>query len=398
MKTKPLIAHVLYRLDTGGMERFVVTLINNTGGRYRHAIVCLTESGPMQREIADRTVPCLALHKRPGKDWGCYFRFWRALRHLKPDLVHSYNIGALDLAPVARLAGVHRVVHAERGRDVSDPAGENAGYRRLRRWMVPFIARYLPVSRDLESWLLHSVGIDGSKVLCIPNGIDVRKFVDRAGPVEARPLLGDLAPPGTLLIINVGRLDAVKDQVGLIEAFNLLCQRDPQVGAYLRLAIVGEGRERPNLESRIAQLGLADRVRLLGNRGDVPALLGEADVFVLSSVAEGMPGVLLEAMASALPIVATNVGGVSEVVVDGETGTLVVPSDPDTLSAALARYVADPALRRRHGKAGRARVEAHFSLTAMLSSYAALYDGLLAGQARPHQPGATIGIAESGER
>lgn len=397
MRRKPVIAHVLFRLDTGGMERFVVTLINNTGERYRHAIVCLTEPGPMQREIIDPAVPCLALHKRPGNDWGCYVRFWRALRSLKPDLVHSYNIGTLDLAPIARLAGVRRVVHAERGRDISDPDGKSPKYRRLRRWMTPFITRYLPVSRDLESWLLNGVGIDKEKVLCIPNGIDVRKFSNRAGAVEVPRLLADLAPPGSLLIINVGRLDAVKDQVGLIEGFVRLCRRDPQVGARLRLAVVGEGNERSNLESRIAQLGLAGQVRLLGNRDDVPALLGEADVFVLSSVAEGMPGVLLEAMASALPVVATNVGGVPEVVADGETGTLVAPSDADALAEALARYVTDPALRQRHGRAGRARVEAHFSLTAMLSSYAALYDGLLAGRVRQRRHGPTVGIAESGE-
>lgn len=397
MNDRPLIAHVLYRLDTGGMEHFVLTLVNHTAERYRHAIVCLTEFGPMRRQIVDPTIPCLALHKRPGKDWPCYVRYWRTLRALKPDLVHGYNIGTLDLAPVARAAGVRRVVHAERGRDASDPRGANRRYRSLRRVMSPFIARWLPVSRDLESWLVHDVGIAATKVSCIPNGIDVQRFARRACADRARPLLGDFAPPGTRVIINVGRLDPVKDQAGLIDAFRMLGERDPQVAARLKLVIVGDGPERATLEGRIAGLGLEGRVRLLGNRDDVPALLGEADVFALSSLAEGMPGVVLEAMASGLPVVATSVGGVGELVVEGETGALVAPSEPEKLAAALERYVGDPDLCARQGHAGRARVESRFSLASMVNAYVALYDGLLAGRALRPQPNATAGIAGSGE-
>lgn len=398
MSHRPLIAHVLHSLGTGGMERFAITLINSTVERYRHAIICLTEPGSMLRELEDPSVPCFALHKQPGKDWGCYFRFWRTLYGLKPDLVHSYNIGTLDLAPIAKLAGVRRVVHAERGRDVADPNGENRRYRNLRRWMSPFITRHLAVSRDLESWLVDAVGIERSKVMYMPNGIDARKFIAHAPGAEIRPLLGEFAPPGTLVIMNVGRLDAVKDQAGLIDAFNLLCQRNPQTSASLRLAIVGEGMERASLEQHIARLGLTSQVRLLGNRNDVSALLGEADIFALSSVGEGMPGAVLEAMASSVPVVATEVGGTVELVVDGETGTLVRPSKPDALAAALDRYVRDRDLRLRHGRAGRARAECQFSLTSMLTAYAALYDELLGRCAHRPRSNTSIGIAEPRER
>lgn len=397
MNHRPLIAHVLYSLDTGGMERFVITLINNMGERYRHAIVCLTESGPTLRELADASVPCLALHKQPGKDWRCYARFWRTLRLLRPDVVHTYNIGTLDLAPIAKLAGVRSVVHAERGRDVTDPNGEDRRYRRLRRWMSPFISRYLAVSRDLESWLVGSVGIAPSKVVYMPNGIDVRKFYARSPSVNARPLLGEFAPDGALVIINVGRLDAVKDHTSLIDAFNVLCQRNPQASARLRLAIVGEGGQRAPLEQQIARYGLANQVRLFGNRDDVPALLAEADIFVLSSVAEGMPGVVLEAMASGLPVVATRVGGTVELVVDGETGMLVAPSDPSALASALARYIDDLDLRLLHGREGRQLVERRFSLTSMLAAYRELYDLLLIPRARQGRSNAKVGIAGPGE-
>jgi len=376
VNNRPLIAHVLYRLDTGGMERMLVTLINHTHQRYHHVVICLEGYGALRDQIEPDDVTCVVLGKRPGKDWGCYFRLWRILRKLKPDLVHTYNIGALDAAPVARLAGVRRVVHAERGRDAADPRGESRKYRLLRRWLLPLIDRFLPVSRDLQSWLVKKVGIPPSRIVCIPNGIDVANFATASGS-GVRPLLGSFAPPGTILIGTVGRLDAVKDQAGLIVAFCQLCEALPAERERLRLVLVGEGPQRAALESQIESTGLSAQVRLLGNRNDVAALLAEFDVFVLSSIAEGMPGVLLEAMATGLPVVATAVGGVGEVVAADVTGTLVPASDSEALAGALASYVLDTGLRIERGTAGRVRVISRFGLQTMLSAYTALYDELL---------------------
>jgi len=394
---KPLIAHVLYRLDTGGMEQIAISVINHTDKRYRHAVIALAGIGAMRDRITDPAVPSLSLDKKPGKDWGCYFRLWKMLRRLKPDLVQTYNIGTLDVAPVAWLAGVPRVVHAEHGRDVADPDGANRRYRAMRRWLGPFIARYIAVSADLESWLRERVGIAPAKLACIPNGIDTVRYAGVAGSRTLRPLLGAFAPPGTVVAVNVGRLDPVKDQSGLIAAFKLLCDSSPATAARCRLAIVGEGTCRKDLETQIARLGLADRVCLLGDRKDVPEILAECDVFALSSVAEGIPLTLLEAMAAGLPIVATRVGGVGEVVVDGVTGTLVESGNPDALARALRSYVEDASRRGQHGDAGRQRVEQRFSLSAMLAGYTSLYDEVLAR--RDHASSrASIGFAERRER
>lgn len=378
MSRKPLIAHVLYRFDTGGMERFILTLVNGTGDRYRHALVCLDAFGPLRAEIADRSVPCIALHKRPGKDLRNYGRLWRALRQLRPDLVQTYNFGALDIAPIARLAGARRVVHAERGRDASDPTGVSARYRRLHHWVNPFVARFLAVSRDLQRWLVDDVGIASDKVQYIGNGIDVAPYTVPSRPGQPRPLLRDFAPNGTLLFVNVGRLDPVKDQAGLIDAFAALVARDSAARARLRLAIVGGGPACDALQRRIDDHGVADCVRLLGMRADVPAILAESDVFVLSSIGEGMPGAVLEAMAAGLPVVATRAGGTGEVVVDGRTGMLVPPRDHAALAGAIACYAGDADLCAAHGRAGRDRAEQRFSLSAMLAAYRALYDELLA--------------------
>jgi sugar transferase (PEP-CTERM/EpsH1 system associated) len=375
---KPLIAHVLYRLETGGMEQIAVSVINGTRDKYRHAVICLAGLGAMRERIADPNVPCVSLDRRPGKDWGCYSRLWKALRELQPDLVQTYNLGTLDVAPIAWLAGTRRVVHAEHGRDIADPDGRNRKYRLMRRWLQPFIARFIAVSADLETWLRENIGIAPAKIACIRNGIDTDRYNSLARPGQPRPALGAFAPAGALLIVNVARLDAVKDQVGLLAAFGMLRDAGPELATRLRLVVVGEGAERPRLEAEIARQQLDDCVELLGNRDDVPIILAESDVFVLSSVAEGIPLTVLEGMAAGLPVVATRVGGVGEAVVDGATGTLVAPSDPVALAGALRAYVEDEALRLQHGREGRARVEKHFSLPAMLSAYAALYDGLLA--------------------
>lgn len=373
MNRKPLIAHVLYRLDTGGMERIVVSLIKATQDRYRHAVVTLAGFGELRAEIDDLVEACVSLDKRPGKDFACHLRLWRTLRKLQPDLVQTCNLGTLDLAPVVKIAGVRHLVHAEHGRDAADPAGALRKYQRLRRWMAPWIDRYVAVSPDLRDWLVQTVHIKPAKVTCIANGVDVNAFaVTRPAP---RRLLADFAPPGSVLIGNVARLDPVKDHAALLQAFRLL--RDAPDGTRCRLVIAGDGPLRGTLEEQIARLDLAASVRLLGNRTGIAALLAECDVFVLSSIAEGIPVTVLEAMAAGLPVVATDVGGVATVVVNGETGTLVPAHDATALAAAMGVYARDADRRQRHGAAGHTRVVSQFGLEAMASAYTALFDGLL---------------------
>lgn len=396
MKDMPLVVHVLYGLARAGMERIVVSFINATTDRYRHAVIVVAEFGPLRAEIEGSVEACLSLDKKPGKDLPHYFRLWRALRKLKPDLVQTYNMGTLDMAPVVRAAGVRWLVHAEHGRDASDPEGKNRRHQRLRRWLEPLIARYVAVSPDLLAWLVDKVGISPAKALLIPNGIDLAPYRGARSGSRRRGELAAFAPAGTVLIGHVARLDKVKDQAGLLSAFKRL--QEQSVRADCRLVIAGEGPERAELEARIAQLGLGESVRLLGNRSDVPELLAACDVFVLSSIAEGMPITLLEAMAAGLPVVATDVGGVASVVEAGVTGTLVPAGDPKALAGALAGYVNDEPLRRRHGDAGRARAFARFGLDTMTASYTALYDQLLGRRAPVLRPHVASGIPGRGGR
>jgi sugar transferase (PEP-CTERM/EpsH1 system associated) len=370
----PLVVHLVYRLDIGGLETLLVDTINRMPAhRYRHAVVCLTDYTDFAKRITRADVELFALHKQPGLGLDSHGKLFKLLRRLRPAILHTYNLGTIEYAAVAMLAGVPVRVHAEHGRDAGDPHGANRKHNLLRRLLVPVIDRYVPVSGDLRQWLKNVVGIPDAQNQFIGNGVDTERF--RAGPVA-----GDLpeawSAPGVFVIGTVGRLQDVKDQACLIDAFARLCELLPAERARLRLVLVGDGPLRARLAERIAAAGLQDVAFLAGPRSDVAPVMRSFSLFALPSMAEGTPVTLLEAMASSLPVVASRVGGIPELVVDGSTGTLVPAGDPERLANALASYVGDSERVRQHGAAGRARVEQHFSMAAMLASYLALYDGL----------------------
>lgn len=370
---RPLVVHVIYRLDFGGLETLLVDCINHMpAARYRHAIVCLTGYTEFADRIAKPDVELFALHKPPGLGLGIHLAMWRLLRRLRPAIVHTYNFACAEYAFTAWAAGVPVRIHAEHGRDASDPEGRNRKHNFLRRALAPWIGRYIPVSRDLENWLTGLVGIPARKTELIQNGVDTARYAP--GLAVAEPPWPLAAAP--FVIGTVGRLQDVKDQASLIDAFALLCRERPQQRGALRLAIVGDGPLREFLAGRAREQGVADLVWMPGARSDVADLMRGFSVFALSSIAEGTPVTLLEAMACGLPVVASAVGGIPDVVQEGATGALVPPSNPAALAAALGAYLDDPARLRAHGIAARERIERNYSVAAMVGAYTALYDRL----------------------
>lgn len=367
---RPLIVHLIYRLDYGGMETVLVDLINQMGDTpYRHAVICLAGYSDFRNRLRSPEVAVFDLNKRAGKDLASYARLWRLLRRLRPALVNTYNVATLDLAPVARLAGC-RVVHAEHGWAVRQEQVP-AKYVYLRRVMRPFVDRFVVVSRDLGAWLQRAVGVPEVKLACIHNGVDPEMAV--RARAEARRRLG--IPVDAYVMGTVARLDPVKAQGLLIQAMAESAIRD--VPRAQRLYIVGEGPERPRLESLIREHNLGEQVQLIGARDDVPEWLSAFDVFVLPSFNEGISIAALEAMAAGLPVVAAQVGGNPEVVLSGITGQLVPVGDVPALAQALAHYRDDPETAIAHGRAGRERMRSEFSLAAMVERYRHLYDEII---------------------
>jgi sugar transferase (PEP-CTERM/EpsH1 system associated) len=370
--TRPLVVHLVHSLSIGGMEVLLVDCINRMPPEsYRHAVVCLTHYTRFADNITRPDVELYALGKPPGLGLATHVKFWQLMRRLRPTVLHTYNLSALEYAFTAAMAGVPVRIHAEHGRDASDPHGLNPKHNFLRRCLVPFVDRFVPVSDDLERWLGEVVRIPHEKTLFIKNGVDTDKFSPGGAAAADSPWA-----PDDFVIGTVARVQDVKNHACLVDAFARLRALLPDLAPRLKLSIVGDGPLLPAVRDQVAALGLQDAVWLPGARSDIKALLHSFSLFALPSLAEGTPVSLLEAMASGLPVVASRVGGIPEVVSDGEHGLLVPAMDADALAQALACYVRDPELALRHGRAGRARVEERFSMRAMLASYGALYDGL----------------------
>ena len=381
----PLVLHVIHRFDVGGMENGLVNLINNMPPEhYRHAIVCLTESSEFKQRINRNDVDIYELHKRKGKDIAIYFRLWKLFRKIRPSIVHTRNIAALESAVIAAVAGVPIRIHGEHGRDIYDLYGKNKKYQQLRRICSPFIHRFVAVSQDLESWLYDEVGISPSKVIQIYNGVDAERFQ----PVKTNRKNNQHMPLGfinddSIVIGTVGRLEPVKDQLTLIQAFIWLLEAEPSRRDWLRLVLIGDGSLRPKIEEMLTKANAMELVWLAGSRNDVPEIMREFDIFVLPSLGEGISNTILEAMASGLPVVATHVGGNSELIEEGLTGQLVPADDSESLAVALTEYIENSELRSAQGKAARQRVQEIFSITSMMHHYHDVYDNLLTARGYP---------------
>jgi sugar transferase (PEP-CTERM/EpsH1 system associated) len=309
-------------------------------------------------------------------DYRIYADIWKLFRRLKPEIVHTRNLSTLEAQLPAFLAGVPCRIHGEHGRDMHDLDGTSWKYRLLRRFFRLYIQHYITVSSDLLQYLHECVGVPMHLITPICNGVDTVRF--RPASLPARGLLPDGFNGSEKIIIGtVGRMEHVKDPLNLVHAFIHVVKEHPECRQDLRLLMIGNGSLREPAISLIQDAGLSEITWLPGDRDDVPELLQSMDVFVLPSLAEGISNTILEAMASGLPVVATDVGGNSELVERDTTGFLVPRSDPVALSHAIRRYIDDPELRRLHGARARRRCEAEFSIDTMVSRYQELYDASL---------------------
>ena len=245
-----------------------------------------------------------------------------------------------------------------------------------RRLINPVLGRLPSAVFAVSSDLRHYMTLEGfaaRRVRVIHNGVDPGLPPTRADRDAARRACGLTAR--TPVIGAVGRLDPVKDLDTLVRAFATLRHAHPA----LRLLVVGDGPERAGLEERASALGVGSAVSFLGYRADARQILPALDVYVNSSLHEGVSLTILEAMAAAVPVVATSVGGTPEVVADDETGVLVPSRSPVALASAVSHLLVNPDRRAQLGRAGRSRVERLFSLDAMTARYLDVYRGLVTG-------------------
>lgn len=391
---RPLIAHVVFRFAVGGLENGVVNLINRMPcDRWRHAVIALTDvNDAFARRLRRKDVFLAALNKPPGHGVRLYPRLFKLFRELRPAILHTRNLAALEAAVPAWAAGVPVRIHGEHGRDVGDLDGGNRKYQRIRKLYRPFVQHYVALSHDLDRYLIERIGVPAARVTHIYNGVDCARFcprVERREPIAGSPF----NDPALFVVGTVGRLEAVKDQTNLARAFVSALRASAAAAQRLRLVLVGDGPLRSEVEAIVRAAGAERFVWFAGERGDVADLLRGFDCFVLPSLAEGISNTLLEAMATGLPVIATRVGANADLMEEGAAGRLVPRADPEALARELLALLDDPARALSYGRAGRQIAERRFSLERMVADYESLYLRLLAAHGLLPAPAATAGAA-----
>ena len=371
------VTHAVLSLDTGGLERIVIDLIRQGQSLgQRVSVICLERPGTLAPQAEALGARLICLGKPPGFQPAFSSRVQPALRELRSDVLHAHQVGALFYAgPAARAAGVPLIVHTEH---INNIRKAGAGYLRRQRmswlwwWAARQVRRFFCVSEDIAAEMASRRIVPKHKLAVVLNGINTEPFRQ---PVDRDALRRSLGIPGDAPVIGtVGRLNEVKRQDLLLRGFTKVKARYPEA----RLLLVGDGPMRGELQALADQLGVADAVHFAGYQAHPERCLGAMDVFALTSRLEGLPLAILEAWAAGLPVVASAVGGVPDLVEHGRNGLLFPSGDEATLVDSLTRMLGDRGEARTLGDAGRTEVFDRYDLRRMASDYDRHYRELLA--------------------
>jgi glycosyltransferase involved in cell wall biosynthesis len=362
------ITHVVENLNRGGLERMVLELVKIQHRQgHRCQVVCLFETGSQAHELDALGIPVIGCHKRDGVDFRALARARRSFARHGTEVLHTHNAVAHYQAVLASCGlGIRRILNTRHGMGVNQRTGRREWlYRRALAHTDTVVTVCQAALRDAVARGI----VPRLKAEVVPNGIPVNLFAPASPDMRLRLLEALQLPAHATLIGTVGRLNWAKDQIGLIRAFGQVHARHPHAA----LVLIGDGELRAHLQQRVNDEGLQQAVHFLGDRNDVQALLRGLDLFVLSSLSEGYSMALLEACATALPIVATDVGGNGEIVHDGHTGRLVPAGDPPALAEAMLALIQAPQKASACGRAAREWVERNGSLETMAGRYDRLY-------------------------
>lgn len=361
------VLHIIPSLDRSGAEKQLTLLAAHLPRDEFEVHVCaLTRGGPLAAELRAAGVPVTVIGKRWKADPAAYWRLVKHVRAVAPVIVQTWLFAANSYGRAAALqAGAPRIVAGERCVDRWKVWHELALDRWLARRTDKIVVNSTGVS---EFYIAH--GLPAEKFVIIPNAIE-----EATAPATRREkLLAELGlPADARLIASIGRLWPQKRMKDVIWAADLL----KVIRGDVHLLIIGDGPDRRRLERFRRAVRIEDRVHFLGHRDDVPGLLPHFDLLWLASAYEGLPNVVMEAMAAGVPVVATDIAGNRDLITSGETGFLVPVGDRAALAARANQLLDDPELRARLAAAARERVNSEFSLAKLIERYQALYRSLL---------------------
>ena len=364
------VCQLVHGLPVGGAEVLVTRIIRRLRDRYRVIVACLDEVGQLGEELSAEGIHVVQLDRRPGFDWNCVRQLRRLLIAEHVKLIHAHQYTPFTYALATRLFGRRPpVLLTEHGRFFPDCPSLKRKW--LSRLLTDSRDRFVAVGQSVRQALIDIERLPPPRVEVVCNGIDLSPWqTGNSQRTTTRAELG--VSEDEFLVLQVARLDPIKEHGTAIRAIALAARRNPRI----RLFIVGDGPESANIERLCTQDGHS-RVTMLGMRNDVPRLLAAADAFLLTSLSEGIPVTVLEAMAAGVPVVSTNVGGVPEIVQDGITGLLAPSRDAARLADALVRLAENPTLRAELARSARNRVERQFSEQVMIASYDRIYREML---------------------
>ena len=362
------VVYLAHAFMVGGAEEMVLNLVRRLPDRFEASVCCIHEAGPIGAEIEKTGTPVTVLGLNPGlrRPWDVA-RIQRYLAEKRPQIVHTFLLTA---SLYGRLAEILARVPIVIGTEVNIYERKRGRHAVAERLLMAWTDRVVVSAESVREFYIRQIHADPSKVEVIYNAVDFSQAAATTSRAAMRATLGLHAAD-----LVVGIIARLTEQKGHRYLFDALA-RTPEL-ASTHLLVIGDGHLRDELAVDVQSRGLAARVHFLGPRRDLGDLLAAIDVFVLPSVWEGLPLSLVLAMGAEVPVVATRVAGVPEVVDDGRTGLLVAPGDASELGHALARLCTDAELRRRMGRDGRAAVLPRFGVDGYVKAITELYDRLL---------------------
>ena len=358
------VLHLVTSLEVGGAQHgMLLGLPRFDSDQYEHIVCSIMGRMQMASQFREAGIEVRSLGLSRKTDIGVVLRLRAMLKEMRPDVLHTYLLHGNILGRlIGRLVGVPVIIGSER------TIGQARKWGRLVTRLTNPLTDAVEVNSEIGGKAIErDLGVPSEKIELVRSGLDLSVFSSANRRDELRSEFGVAADQH--LIVYMGRLRTVKGVEFGIRAFATALEQLPNI----RMVLAGEGDQRNFLGSLVSELGISEQVEFLGVRNDVPELLGAADSVLMPSLTEGFPRTAIEAMAAGKPVIATNVGGTPEAVIDGETGILVPARDSDALSAAIVRLVGDTDLQARLAQAGRKRAEKNYSVDRYVSRLDELY-------------------------
>jgi len=365
------VMYLAHTLAVGGAEEMILNLVRHLPPEFERAVMCIDQPGPIGAEIENTGTPFRSLGLRPGilRPFDVV-RLQHRIQEWQPTIVHTFLLTAsLYGRFAAMLARVPIVI----GTEVNVYQKKQLAHRAAEKWLMRHTDAVVASAGSVRDFYIDQIDADPEKVLVIYNAVDWSQLAATVTRAELRAELG--VPADVPVAGIIARLTEQKAHGVLLDA---IASR-PELSA-LHVIAVGDGDLRDALRRRAEQLGLSQRVQFVGARRDLGNILNAVDMFVMPSLWEGLPLSLVLAMGAGLPVIASRVAGIPEVVEDGVSGVLVEPGNGAELAAAMVRILFDDELRARLGQQARAFVRPRFGVDGFIASTTALYDRLLAAK------------------